>query len=137
MSYTYESLQLGDSESFEKTITDADLLLFCGVSGDINPLHISEEYAKTTRFGRRIAHGALIAGLIPAALTCAFPGSVYISQYSEFVAPVFIGDTVRAVVTCVEKLEKDRVRMQTNCNNQDGVLVLRGEAVIKTARPKN
>lgn len=136
MAYTYDTLKIGDSESFEKTITDADLLLFCAVSGDINPVHISDEYAKTTRFGKRIAHGALVAGLIPAALTAAFPGSIYISQYCEFVAPVFIGDTIRSVVTCVEKMEKGRVKMETNCYNQDGVMVIRGTAVTKLARQK-
>ena len=134
MSYTYSQLQIGDSEEFSKTITEADLLLFAAVSGDMNQLHINDEYAKTTRFGKRIAHGALISGLIPAALTKAFPGSVYISQYVEFENPVFIGDTITARVTCLEKREKNRVIMETNCYNQDGVCVLEGKAETKLAR---
>ena len=134
MSYTYSALKVGDSQTFSKTITSADILLFTAVSGDINQLHINDEYAKTTFFGKRIAHGALTSSLIPAALTMAFPGSVYISQYVEFKAPVFIDDTITVVVTCKEKREKRQVVMQTNCYNQDGKCVLEGEAVTKLAR---
>ena len=137
MSYTYSELQIGDTEQFSKTITDADVLLFAAVSGDMNQLHINEEYGKTTRFGKRIAHGALTSSLIPAALTKAFPGSVYISQYVEFKNPVFIGDTITAVVKCIEKKEKRRVIMETNCYNQDGVCVLEGSAETKLAREES
>ena len=137
MSYTYSELQIGDTEQFSKTITDADVLLFAAVSGDMNQLHINEEYGKTTRFGKRIAHGALTSSLIPAALTKAFPGSVYISQYVEFKNPVFIGDTITAVVKCIEKKEKRRVIMETNCYNQDGVCVLEGRAETKLAREES
>ena len=125
MAYTYSQL---------KTITAADILLFAAVSGDMNQLHINDEYAKATMFGQRIAHGALTSSLIPAALTLAFPGSVYISQYVEFKAPVFINDTITVIVTCKEKREKRRVVMQTNCYNQRGECVLEGEAVTKLAR---
>ena len=94
----------------------------------MNQLHINEEYAKTTFFGQRIAHGALTSSLIPAALTIAFPGSVYISQFVKFVAPVHIGDTITVVVTCKEKQERRNVVMETNCYNQDGKCVLEVEA---------
>lgn len=134
MSYTYSTLKVGDSQSFSKTITAADILLFAAVSGDMNQLHINDEYAKTTFFGQRIAHGALTSSLIPAALTLAFPGSVYISQYVEFVAPVFINDTITVKAICTEKLEKRNVKMQTNCYNQRDECVLRGEAVTKLAK---
>ncbi len=134
MAYTYSQLKIGDSETFSKTITAADILLFAAVSGDMNQLHINDEYAKATMFGQRIAHGALTSSLIPAALTLAFPGSVYISQYVEFKAPVFINDTITVIVTCKEKREKRRVVMQTNCYNQRGECVLEGEAVTKLAR---
>lgn len=133
-SYVYSELQVGDSNSFEKTITSADVLLFAAVSGDCNPMHTNEEYAKKSSFGGRIAHGALVSGLISTALTNAFPTSIYISQSVNFLAPVHIGDTVRAVVTCKEKLGKGRVRMQTDCFNQDGVKVVEGEAVTRLAR---
>ena len=134
MAFKYSELKIGDSEKFSKTITSADVLLFAAVSGDMNQLHINDEYGKTTMFGKRIAHGALSSSLIPAALTMAFPGSVYISQYVKFTAPVFIGDTITAVVTCKEKREKRHVIMETNCYNQDGVCVLEGEAETKLAR---
>lgn len=134
MSFLYSQLQIGDKEEFSKTITSADILLFAAVSGDMNRLHIDDEYAKTTMFGKRIAHGALISGLIPAALTKAFPGSIYISQTSRFTAPVFIGDTITVVITCLEKLDKRHVIMDTTAYNQDGVAVLKGEARTKLAR---
>ena len=134
MAYTYSALKIGDSEQFSKTITAADILLFAAVSGDMNQLHINDEYAKKTFFGQRIAHGALTSSLIPAALTMAFPGSIYISQYVEFKAPVFINDTITVTVTCKEKREKRHVVMQTDCFNQKGELVLTGTAVTKLAR---
>lgn len=134
MSYTYSELKIGDSQEFSKTITSADVLLFAAVSGDMNQLHINDEYAKNTRFGRRIVHGALTSSLIPGALSAAFPGSIYISQYCEFKAPVFIDDTITVVVTCKEKLEKRHVIMQTNCYNQQGELVLEGQAETKLAK---
>ena len=134
MAYTYSTLKIGDSGQFSKTITAADILLFAAVSGDMNQLHINDEYAKKTFFGQRIAHGALTSSLIPAALTMAFPGSIYISQYVEFKAPVFINDTITVIVTCKEKREKRHVVMQTDCFNQKGELVLTGTAVTKLAR---
>ena len=79
-SYVYSKLQVGDSNSFEKTITAADVLLFSAVSGDCNPMHVSDEFAKKSQFGQRIAHGALVSGLISTALTNAFPTSIYISE---------------------------------------------------------
>lgn len=134
MVYTYEQLQIGDSNSYEKTITEADVLLFSAVSGDNNPMHMNEEFAKKSKFGRRIAHGALTSSLISTALTKTFPTSIYISQYTEFCAPVFIGDTIRIVVTCVEKMEKGRVRMKTEGFNQNGEKVITGEGVTRLAR---
>lgn len=132
--YVYSELQIGDSNSFEKTITAADVVMFSGVSGDCNPMHTSEEFAKKSSFEGRIAHGALVSSLISTALTNAFPTSIYISQNVKFLAPVYIGDTVKAVVTCKEKLGKGRVLMQTDCFNQDGVKVIEGEAVTRLAR---
>lgn len=133
-SYTYSQLKVGDSNTFEKTITDADVLLFSAVSGDCNPMHIDEEFAKKSQFGRRIAHGALVSALISTALTNAFPTSIYISQTVNFLAPVFLGSTIKVVVTCKEKLGKGRVLMQTDCFDQNGVQVISGEAVTRLAR---
>jgi len=134
MVYTYDELQVGDSHFYEKTFTDADVLLFSAISGDGNPMHTNEEFAKKTKFGRRICHGAMTSSLISNALTRMFPTSIYISQYVEFLAPVFIGDTIKAEVTCIEKLGKGRVRMRTCCYNQDGVQVIEGEGVTRLAR---
>lgn len=133
-SYTYSQLQVGDSNYFEKTITAADITLFSAVSGDCNPMHLSDEFAKKSQFGQRIAHGMLSAGLISTALTNAFPTSIYISQTVRFLAPVYVGSTIRAVVTCKEKLGKGRVLMQTDCFDQNGVKVIEGEAVTRLAR---
>lgn len=132
--YTYDSLKIGDSNTFERTITDADALIFAGLSGDCNPIHLSDEFAAKSQFKRRIAHGLMVAGLFSGALTNAFPHSIYISQTLNFIAPVYIGDTIRAVVTCKEKLGKGRVLMQTTCYNQDGVAVIDGEGVTRLAR---
>lgn len=134
MVYTYDELREGDSNSYEKTITAADVLLFSAVSGDNNPMHMNDEFAKKSKFKRRIAHGALTNSLISTALTRAFPTSIYISQHTEFTAPVFIDDTIKAVVTCIEKLDKGRVRMKTECYNQNNELILTGEAVTRLAR---
>ena len=133
-SYTYSQLQIGDSNSFEKTVTAADILLFSAVSGDCNPMHINDEFAKSSPFGQRIAHGALVSSLISTALTNAFPTSIYISQTVNFLHQVYIGDTIKAVVTCKEKLGKGRVLMQTDCFNQEGNKVIEGEAVTRLAR---
>lgn len=133
-SFVYSKLQIGDSNSFEKTITVADVLLFSAVSGDCNPMHVSDEFARKSQFGQRIAHGALVSGLISTALTNSFPTSIYISQSVKFLAPVFLGDTIKAVVTCKEKLGKGKVLMQTDCFNQNGLKVIEGEAVTRLAR---
>ena len=134
MVYTYDQLKIGDTNTFQKTITEADVLLFTAISGDHNPVHVSEEFAKGTKFGRRIAHGLLTASMFSAALTNAFPTSIYISQYTEFCAPVYIGDTIKVVVTCLEKMEKGRVRMKTEAFNQNGDKVITGEGVTRLAR---
>ena len=129
MVYTYDELQVGDSHFYEKTFTDADVLLFSAISGDGNPMHTNEEFAKKTKFGRRICHGAMTSSLISNALTRMFPTSIYISQYVEFLAPVFIGDTITANLK-VTKLDggKNRVWLRTWCTNQKGDLVIEGEA---------
>jgi len=124
---------IGDSASLSKTITEADLTLFAGVTGDFNPLHLDAEYAKTTRFGGRIAHGLLTAGLISAVLGTRMPGpgSIYLSQSLVFRRPVRIGDTITATATVSNyDAEKRIVRLDTTCINQEGVVVLTGEAAL-------
>ena len=126
-------INIGDKASFEKTITETDVYLFAGVTGDMNPAHINERAASETMFKTRIVHGALSAGLVSAVLGMQLPGpgTIYMSQNSRFKAPVHFGDTIKAEVEVVEKIvEKNRVRLRTTCTNQDGVMVLDGEALV-------
>lgn len=125
--------KVGDTASITKTITDDDIRRFADASGDHNPLHLDEEFAKTTRFGRRIAHGMLSASLISAVIAGELPGegSIYLGQTLQFVAPVFPGDTVSARVTVVSMREdKPIMRLETVCTNQHGEVVVKGEATV-------
>jgi acyl dehydratase len=123
----------GDTASITKTITDEDIRKFADASGDHNPLHLDEEFAKTTRFGRRIAHGMLSASLISAVIAGDLPGegSIYLAQTLQFVAPVFPDDTVTAKVTILSQREdKPIVKLATVCTNQHGEVVVKGEATV-------
>jgi 3-hydroxybutyryl-CoA dehydratase len=127
------NFKIGDSASISKTITDRDIQAFADVTGDHNPLHLDDEYAAKTRFGRRIAHGMLSASLISAVLANELPGagSVYLSQTLKFVKPVFPGDTVTARVTVTGVREdKPIITLETVCVNQRNELVLKGEATV-------
>ena len=126
-------LRIGDTASRTKTITDADVRAFAEVSGDHNPLHLDDEFAATTRFGKRIAHGMLGASLISAVLANDLPGqgSIYLAQTLRFVAPVFPGDELTARVT-VTSLREDKpiATLETVCVNQQNHVVIKGEATI-------
>ena len=126
-------IQIGDKFSTERHVTDEVILKFAEVSGDHNPIHLDEEFAKTTRFGKRIAHGMLSAAFISAVLGNEFKGKtiVYLSQTMKFTAPVYIGDTVTATST-VSKIREDKgiVTLDTVCTNQNGETLVNGEAVI-------
>ncbi|MGD9310612.1 MAG: MaoC family dehydratase [Desulfosarcina sp.] len=135
---TFDQLAVGDSDQFSKTVTEADICLFAGVTGDLNPAHIDEAYAQGTFFKTRIAHGMLSAGFVSAVIGTRLPGpgTVYMRQTLDFLAPVRIGDTVTATVEVIEKLEeKKRVRLKTICANQEGTTVLNGEALVSPPRP--
>jgi 3-hydroxybutyryl-CoA dehydratase len=131
------ALNVGDGAEVSKTITDEDVRAFAELTGDRNPVHLDEEYASTTRFGRRIAHGMLGASLISTVLASELPGpgSVYLSQTLRFNAPVFLGDTVTARVT-VKHVREDKpvVMLETVCTNQRGERVVEGEAVVLVPR---
>ena len=130
--YDIEDLQPGMSASFAKTVSEADILLFSAVSGDLNPAHLNEEYAKTTMFGGRIAHGMLTAGFISAVLANKLPGpgTIYLGQTLKFKAPVRAGDTVTATVTVREVfVDKKRVILDAVCKVGDKV-VLEGESTM-------
>lgn len=127
------TISVGQSASFAKTITESDVYTFAGLSGDLNPAHINEEYAKGTRFGGRIAHGMLSAGLISAVIGMQLPGpgTIYMGQTLKFLSPVRIGDTVTATVK-VTSIDEQRRRavLETTCTNQEGTLLISGEAKV-------
>ena len=128
-----DEIQVGQVAELAKTVTEADVTLFAGVTGDFNPVHVDAEAAAQSRFGERIAHGMLSAGFISAVLGMRLPGtgSIYLSQSLRFTKPVRIGDTVTARVEVVEVLAaKRRVRLATVCRNQQGETVVDGEAVV-------
>ena len=131
--YDIEDLSVGMSATFSKTITEADIVLFAGVSGDTNAIHVNEEYAATTAFKGRIAHGFLSASVISAAVANRLPGpgAIYMDQRLKFLAPVRPGDTVHATVTVREVIaDRGRVVLHTTCSVK-GAVVIDGEALVK------
>jgi acyl dehydratase len=123
----------GDTASISKTITDDDIQKFADASGDHNPLHLDDEFANSTRFGRRIAHGMLSASLISAVIANQLPGpgSIYLGQKLKFVAPVFPGDTITTRVTVISlRDDKPVMKLETVCTNQHGEVVITGEATV-------
>lgn len=134
---TIEEITVGDTAEFAKTVSESDIYQYAGVTGDFNPAHINEDYASKTFFKTRIAHGMLSAGFISNVLGNQLPGpgAVYIRQNLNFLAPVRIGDTIKAVVEVVEvNTEKNRVKLKTSCVNQAGTVVIDGEAVLSPAK---
>jgi 3-hydroxybutyryl-CoA dehydratase len=124
---------LGERASLAKTVTDEDVQRLAEVTSDFNPLHLDEDYARKTRFGRRIAHGVFSGGLISAVLGNKLPGpgSIYLSQQIEFLAPVYIGDTITATVEVISwRPDKRIITLKTNVHNQDGTQVVTGQAVL-------
>ena len=127
---TYEEIKVGEKASYSKTISEAMILEFAELSGDFNPLHVDEEFAKKAFFRERVAHGMLTASLFSTVVSEVLgQGGIYISQTLNFKAPVKIGDTISATTEVLEKLAKNRVRMKTVAVNQEGKTVLFGEAV--------
>jgi len=131
-----EDLKVGQSAMFGRTVTDADIAAFAGVSGDTNPIHLHEGFARGTRFGQRIAHGMLSGSFISTVIGTKLPGpgAVYISQTMNFLAPVMIGDTITAVATITAIDEKRRrVTLKTQCLNGEKA-VIDGEAIVLVPR---
>ncbi len=130
---SFDQFKVGDQARFRKTIVESDVYLFAGITGDLNPVHVDAEFAGTTVFGRRVAHGMLTGGLISAVLGTRLPGpgTIYLSQTLKFLLPVYPGDTITAEVEVIEKIAgKNRLRLRTTCYNQKGEAVLDGEAVV-------
>lgn len=130
---TYDQLQIGDSASFTKTLSETDIYLFAGITGDLNPAHVDAVSAAEGMFKQRIAHGMLSASFISTVLAMHLPGpgTIYVGQNLQFRGPVFIGDTVTARVECTEKMEQRKwAKFKTTVTNQDGKLVVDGEATV-------
>ena len=135
---TIHELSIGDTAEFSKTVSESDIYQFAGITGDFNPAHMNEAYAKKTFFKTRIAHGMLSAGFISAVIGTKLPGtgSIYIKQTLSFLAPVRIGDTITARVEVIEIMDKKKqVRLKTVCVNQEGTQVLDGEAIVSPPKP--
>jgi 3-hydroxybutyryl-CoA dehydratase len=125
--------QVGDSAQFTKTIGDEDIQRYAEITGDTNPVHLDETYARTTRFGRRVVHGMLTAGFISTVLGTKLPGpgTIYLGQSLRFLAPVYPGDTITATAR-IERYDEQRGRMtlSTVCSNSAGEQVLTGDAEV-------
>ena len=129
----FEEIAVGQTAEFSKTVTEADVVMFAGITGDFNPAHVDEVEAARGRFGGRIAHGMLSASFLSTVLAMKLPGpgTIYMAQSLRFLRPVRIGDTVTARVEAVELFpEKRRVRLATTVSNQDGEAVIDGEATV-------
>ena len=136
---TIEQIKVGDTAEFSKTVSESDVYLYAGITGDLNPAHINETYAKDTFFKTRIAHGMLTAGFISRILGMQLPGpgAIYMRQSLNFLAPVRFGDTITALVEVIEVIaEKNRLRLKTTCTNQEGTVVLDGEAMVSPPKAK-
>ncbi len=134
-----EDFTPGQKASWTKTVTETDVYAFAGITGDFNPLHVDAEYAARSRFGERIAHGMLMAGLISAALGMHLPGpgGIYVSQSLQFRKPVRFGDTITATVQVVSYRPDTRLlTLRTACSNQGGETVVEGEAVLLVDPPR-
>lgn len=135
---TYDELNAGDTASASHVVTERDLILFATVSGDVNPVHLDEEFAAATPFKGRIAHGMLSGALISAAIACELPGpgTIYIGQEMSFLRPVRLGDEIRIELEVLEKLPKNRLKIATQVINQEGKKVIDGVATVMAPTEK-
>ncbi|HAG11269.1 MAG TPA: enoyl-CoA hydratase [Desulfotomaculum sp.] len=136
-SKNFDEIRVGDKASTTKTFTEQDVCRFAEISGDYNPVHVDDSFAKNTRFKQRIVHGMLVASLLSNVAGTQLPGTgtIYLAQTLNFKAPVFLGDTISAEVEVIEKLvEKSRLKLKTICCNQMGTVVIEGEALVLVER---
>ena len=130
---TIQDIKIGETASVSKTVAESDVYLFAGITGDLNPAHVDAEYARGTFFKYRVSHGVLSLGFISTVLGMNLPGpgTILLNMNVRFTAPVFIGDTVTAKVEVIDvDIDKNRARMRTTCVNQQGKLVVEGEALV-------
>jgi 3-hydroxybutyryl-CoA dehydratase len=133
-----QDMRVGDRATFTKTVSEADVYGYAGITGDFNPMHINAVYAAESVFERRVAHGMLCAGFISTVLGMQLPGPgvIYLSQSLRFLKPVYFGDTITAEVEVAELFEeKNRVRFATRCYNQDALIVAEGESLLMPRKP--
>ena len=126
-------IKVGDKASFQKTISESDVYQFAGITGDLNPAHVNLVIANKSIFEDRVVHGMLLGGLISAVLGMYLPGpgTIYLEQNLKFKKPVFFGDTIKAIVEVKEIIiEKNRIKLETICINQNGIIVLEGYAIV-------
>ena len=133
-----KNYEIGQTASVAKTISESDVYLFAGITGDLNPAHVNDYAAKNGIFGERIVHGILVTGLISAAIGMKLPGegTIYLEQDARFIKPVKIGDTVTATVEISEIINTDKgiLKLATNVTNQNEEVVITGYAVVKAPR---
>ena len=130
---TIHEMKIGNSASMSKTVTETDVYLFAGITGDLNPAHVNEQASSKTAFGGRIAHGVLSAGFISAVLAMKLPGpgTIYLGQELRFTKPVRFGDTVTATCTVTELVsEKNIAKLESICTNQHDEVVIKGVATV-------
>lgn len=132
-------LAIGQRSVFTKTISESDIYLFAGLTGDFNPIHVDREYARQTSFGRRAAHGFLVAAMVQPCMTeLTTPGGVSLNYNFSMKAPVFIGDTITASAEVIQKREdKPIVTLAIRCQKQDGTLCVEGTALIYMISDRN
>lgn len=127
--------QIGQADRFSKTVSESDVYMFAGITGDMNPVHINKESAGNSVCGERIAHGILTAGFISTVIGMKMPGpgTIYLEQHCQFLKPVKIGDTITAIVEIIEILNEQKkiIKLRTEVENQKGELVITGWAVVK------
>lgn len=133
---TIKEIKMGDKASFTKTISESDVYLYAGITGDLNPAHINQVNAEKGMFKTRIAHGMLTAGLVSAVLGMQLPGpgTIYMEQQMQFLKPVYFGDTITAEVEVIEIIKEKIVKLKTTCTNQKGDIVLDGVATVMPPR---
>ena len=134
--FPYDALEVGQTARSEKTVEERDVQLFAAASGDCNPVHLDAEFAATTMFKERIAHGMFSGALISAAIACQLPGpgTIYLGQSLKFSRPVKLGDSLQVRLEVLEKLPKGRVKLATRVFNQNDELVVDGEAEVLAPR---
>jgi acyl dehydratase len=130
---TFEEIKIGEKASLSKTISESDVYLYAGISGDFNPIHVDEEYAKSTVYGKRIAHGGLAASLLAPVLGMKLPGlgTVALETRTKFRKPVYFGDTITCTVEVIKKQPKIKsVEMKVVWTNQNGEVVCKGDCSV-------